>query len=355
MWPTEGYPGQPSGWSALDRRGRVTALIGIGALALVTTAATWFSMGFGQPSTPVYGEHDPAPAAVWAWDGAGYSRVPAAGDGPRSNDADMAFDRTRGVLVLWDHGCARLVMGFTGGCVDRVDRTWTWDGRSWTRHAARSAPTEDGLGAMVYDDRLGRVVYVNGVGRAWAWVGRDWQPVALGGAPHVPGRGSAAVASMFAAGYDEARGALVFLLSTGTWSWDGGAWAEVGDGIDVAESRADAHLVYDRAHRHLIYVGSRRTWTWDGVRWQPHDQPDIASGAVAYDPVRETVMLVQQDASTCDRTACRTTTWAWNSTSWTRLSIDQVPLLPLSRSGAFVPPMAFDEARGVMVLVASAA
>jgi hypothetical protein len=29
-------------------------------------------------------------------------------------------------------------------------------------------------------------------------------------------------------------------------------------------------------------------------------------------------------------------------------------VLPLTRSGAFLPPMAFDEARGVMVLFASA-
>ncbi len=48
------------------------------------------------------------------------------------------------------------------------------------------------------------------------------------------------------------------------------------------------------------------------------------------------------------------TTWAWDATSWTRLAVESAPLLSLTRSGAFLPPMAFDEGRGVMVLFASA-
>ncbi len=329
------------------------ALLALGALVLSTAAATWLSMRLGQPTTPVYGTGS-ALAAFWTWDGTSYSGVPVAGAGPYSNDTDMAYDRADGLLVLWDHGCGKLVMGFTGGCVVQVNQTWTWDGRSWSPRFPRSTPVEVGQGAMVYDSRLGRVVYVNGVGQAWAWTGSDWLPLALSGAPRAPRRDSAAAASTFAVGYDEGRQLLVFALSTSTWSWDGTSWTEAKSGLDAAEARADAHLVYDRAHGQLVYVGSRLTWTWDGTRWQPHDQPAIAAGTLGYDAVRRTVMLVQQDASACDRTACRTTTWAWDSRSWRQLPADQVPVLPLTRSGAFPPPMAFDEARGVMVLFASA-
>jgi hypothetical protein len=355
VWPTQVHqPGAPSAWSALDRRARIIALLGLGALVLATAAATWLSMRFGQPSTPVYGIGDSAPAALWTWDGAGYSAVSGAGAGPYSNNADMAYDRAHRVLVLWDHGCGKLVMGFTGGCVAQVDQTWTWDGHRWSAHLPRSAPREVGQGAMLYDSRLGRVVYVSGAGQAWAWTGSDWQPLAMSGAPRPPGRDGTSEASTFAVGYDEGRKLLVFALSTSTWTWDGSSWTEVKGGIDVAETRADAHLVYDRAHGELVYVGSRSTWTWDGSRWQPHDQPAIASGTPGYDPVRRTVMLVQQDASACDRTACRTTTWVWDSRSWARLPIEHVAVLPVTRSGAFLPPLAFDEARGVMVLFASA-
>ena len=355
MWPTPVQrSGAPGGWSSLDRRARIVALLAVAALTVSVGATAWLSMRFGQPSRPVfYGTAGATTGALWTWDGTGYSVVrPSAG--PYSNDADMAFDRAHGVLVLWDHGCGRLVMGFTGGCTDPIDRTWTWDGGRWSAQSPGPAPREEGPGAMVYDARLGRVVYVNGTGRAWAWTGSDWQALALPGAPAVPARGSAAQSSAFAVGYDEGRDVLVFALSAATWLWDGASWRSVRGGIDAKDARADAHLVYDRAAGSLVYVGSRSTWTWDGARWQAHEQPAVAAGTAAYDAVRRTVMLVQQDASECDRTACRATTWAWDARSWARLPVHDAPLLPLTRSGAFPPPMAFDEARGVMVLFASA-
>jgi hypothetical protein len=197
-------------------------------------------------------------------------------------------------------------------------------------------------------------VYVNGGGQAWSWNGTEWVTMALKGAPRIPRRDSASAPATFAVGYDEGRDRLVFALSGSTWSWDGSRWTEVPSGIDVAEARSDAHLVYDRARGELLYVGNRFTWTWNGAGWLRHEQAASAAGTIAYDSVRKVVMLVQQDSSACDRTACRTATWTWDSTSWRPLSTDPVPVLPLTRSGAFDPPMAFDEARGVIVFFASA-
>ncbi|HXM56853.1 MAG TPA: hypothetical protein VOB72_15750 [Candidatus Dormibacteraeota bacterium] len=356
MWPTPvQQPGEPSPWQRLDRRARVLTLLGLAALAVATAATALVSMRFGQSRAPVFYTTGSAPAAIWTWDGAAYSTRPVGSNGPASNSADMAYDRARGVLVLWDHGCTNLVMGFTGGCVSHVNRTWTWDGERWSPSGARSAPVEAGPGAMLYDSRAGRVVYVNGAGRAWAWTGADWRPLATNGAPHVVPRESAAVASMFAAGYDEGRDLLVFALPSGTWTWDGTAWTKAaGGGIDPADARADAHLVYDRTRGQLVYVGSRFTWTWDGAGWRPHDQPAIASGTAAYDAARGAVLLLQQDAAACDRTGCRTATWTWDGAAWTRVAVAHPPVLALTRSGASLPPMAFDEGHGVMVLFASA-
>src|SRR5256885_16616148 len=90
VWPTPVYrPGERSGWAALDRRGRALALLGLAGLALATVATVWLSAPFGQPSTPVYRSAASAPAALWTWDGAGYSVSRVAG-GPSRNDADMA-------------------------------------------------------------------------------------------------------------------------------------------------------------------------------------------------------------------------------------------------------------------------
>src|SRR2546430_1164430 len=220
MWPTPvARPGTPSGWSKLDGRARVLVLLGTAALVLATSAATVLSIRLGQSAAPIYGDSPSGPATVWTWDGRAYERSPIAGGGPTSNEADMAFDRSRGTLVLWDHGCDRLIMGFTGGCASVVNRTWTSDGARWTARQVRTTPTEVGQGAMLYESRLGMVIYVNGVGQAWAWTGSDWSPLSMRGAPHVPQPGSAAESSTFAVGYDEGRDLLVYALSAGTRAW----------------------------------------------------------------------------------------------------------------------------------------
>jgi hypothetical protein len=356
MWPTQvSASSPPSRWSDRGLRSRVLAIVGIAALLVVASIATVISIRGGLPSTPpLYGTARPGPAALWMWDGATYTtrEVPAAG--PSSNYADMAYDRTRGVIVLWDHGCARLVMGFQGGCAAHVNRTWTWDGSVWTANQTQSSPTAAGEGAMLFDGKLGQVVYVNGSGQVWAWSGSSWESLALPGGPSIPVPGSGLQSATFAAGYDEGRDVLVLVLSNATWLWDGRGWKEVAGGIAAGEARADAHVVYDNAHHQLVYVGSRATWTWDGSRWQQHVQAEISAGTMAYDKTRGGVLLVQQDSSACDRTACRTTTWAWDSTAWAKLTVDHGPLLALTRSGAFDMPMAFDESRGVMVLFVSA-
>ena len=356
MWPTQlssSSPARP--WSIRKLRSRLLTILGIAALLVSASIGAWLSIRGGQPATPpLYGTARPAPAALWTWDGNAYTFRPVPSTGPSSNAADMAYDRSRGLIVLWDHGCASMVMGFQGGCVAQVNRTWTWDGARWTAHHTRSNPTAVGQGAMLFDGRLGQVVYVNGAGQAWTWGGSDWAPLALRGGPNIPVPGSASDSSTFAVGYDEGRGLLVFALSTATWLWDGSRWSEIASGIDPGDARPDAHLVYDKAQDELVYVGSRGTWTWDGTRWQQHVQPAIAAGTMVYDAARATVMLVEADSSSCDRTACQTTTWAWDSQTWTQIPIVSGPLLPLTRSGASAIPMTFDEATGVIVLYVSA-
>jgi hypothetical protein len=357
MWPTQVSGSSPpaSRWSDRRLRSRVFAIIGIAALLAGASIATWLSIRGGLPATPpLYGTARPGPAALWIWDGTAYTMrwVPAAG--PSSDYADMAYDRTHSVTVLWDHGCTSLVMGFQGGCVSHVNRTWTWDGNQWTPHQTQSSPTAAGQGAMLFDSKLGQVVYVNGGGHAWAWGGADWAPLALPGGPSVPVPGSGIASSTFAVGYDERRDSLVYVLSAATWLWDGSGWKQVPGGIDAGEARADAHAVYDKVHHQLVYVGRDATWTWDGLRWQQHFQPEISAGTVGYDEASAHVLLVQQDSLACDDTACESTTWAWDSITWASVQVASGPLLPLTRSGAFGMPMAFDEARGVMVLFASA-
>jgi hypothetical protein len=357
MWPTQvsGSSAPVSRWSDRSLRSRMLAMVGIAALLVGAAIATVLSIRGGLPSTPpLYGASRPGSAALWTWDGTSYTMRAVAATGPSSNYADIAYDRTRGVMVLWDHGCTSLVMGFQGGCVAHVNKTWTWDGSEWKSHQTQSSPTAAGDGAMLFDALMGQVVYVNGVGHAWAWGGSDWASLALPGGPRIPAPGSGIESSTFAVGYDEGRNALVFVLSDATWLWDASGWREVPGGIDAGQARPNAHAVYDRAHHQLVYVGRDATWTWDGLRWQQHFQPEISTGTVGYDEASAHVLLVQQDSSACDQTGCATTTWAWNSITWAGVPVHGGPVLPLTRSGAYDMPVAFDEARGVMVLFVSA-
>ena len=352
-------PSVPSqyGPPKLDRRGWIRLAGAVGVLTLLSAIVVWVSSAGGRPSSPVYGNVGSAVARTWTWDGTDFTAMPSTGPGPFSSDSDMAFDRRTGLVVLWDHGCSRLAMGFTGGCQSQVDRTWTWDGRAWTAAQPGPSPQAVGQGAMLYDAKLGQVVYVNRVGEAWGWSGSAWHTLAIGGTPRLTAPGAVANSelSLVAVGYDEGRDLLVLALPSATWTWDGIRWNQVGGGIDPADGQSDPHAVYDVALGQLAYLGAKSIWTWDGYRWQSHSQPGLARGTIGYDPVRRNALVVKQDSSTCDKLACATTIWTWSGSIWSALAIAHPPPLPLTRSGAFNLPMAFDEAHGVMVLFATAA
>jgi len=357
MWPTSvSRPEGSAPPTPLNRRGWILAGVGFGVLILVGVMATWLSAGAGRPTSPVYDNSIPAAARTWTWDGKDFTALPTTGPGPSSNDADMAFDRKSGNVVLWDHGCTRLVMGFTGGCHSLVDQTWTWAGQSWTRQQAATTPTAIGQGAMVYDAKLGQVVYVNRVGQAWAWTGSNWQAVARAGAPRLaePGAAAGQSASLVAAGYDEARGQLVLALPSSTWTWDGQSWNQAAGGIEATDAQPDPRAVYDGAFRQLVFLGAGATWTWDGSHWLAHPQPNLGGGTAAYDPARKSLVVVKPDNNACDKTACTAKAWTWDGMTWSTAPAPHLPSLPLTRSGARNLPVAYDENRGLLVVFISA-
>jgi len=350
----EDRPGPPPA-PKLDRRVWRRLGVGLGILTLLVALTAWLSLGIGRPSTPVYGNSGPAAARTWTWDGRDFTVQPLASQGPNSSEAEMAYDQGHGVVVLWDHGCSRLVMGFTGGCQSVVNQTWTWDGRAWSRQPSTVTPATAGQGAMLYDSRLGQVIYLDRVGDAWAWTGSAWQALGRRGAPRlaVPGSQDNPVTALVAAGYDEGRNLLVLALPDTTWTWDGRSWARLSGGIDAADAQSDPRAVYDAALGQLVYLGGKSLWSWDGSRWQARVQPGLGGGTPGYDPVRKSLVVVRPDTAACNSSACAAKVWTWDATTWSAPQVAHEPALPLTRSGAFNPPLAFDEARGVMVLFAS--
>ncbi len=346
----------PFGPPKLDRRGRLRLAAGAGLLTALLAIVAWVSLAGGRSSAPVYGNVGSGVARTWTWDGTDFTAQPSTRSGPFSTESDMAFDRRKSVVVLWDHGCSRLVMGFTGGCQSQVDRTWTWDGRVWTPQQSASSPRAVGQGAMFYDAKLGQVVYVNRVAQAWGWSGSVWRSLPMGAAPRLAQPGSVANSGLLlvAMGYDEGRDQVVLTLPDTTWTWDGTRWKQNGGGIDPADSQSDPHAIYNAARGELEYLGAKSIWTWDGIRWNPHPQPSLVGGTLGYDPVRKNSIVVKDDATVCDKSSCATKVWSWDGTIWSEPPVNHKPALPLTRSGAFNLPMTFDESRGVMVLFATA-
>jgi hypothetical protein len=329
---------------------------GAGLLTALLAIVAWMSLAGGRSSAPVYGNVGSAVARTWTWDGTDFTAQPSTGSGPFSSESDMAFDRRHGVVVLWDHGCSQLVMGFTGGCQSQVDRTWTWDGRVWTPQHSDASPKAVGQGVMLYDAKLGQVVYVNRVAQAWRWSGSAWRSLPMGAAPRLAQPGSVADSGLLvvAMGYDEGRDQLVLTLPDKTWTWNGVHWKQIGGGIDPADSQSDPHAVYNTARGELEYLGANSIWTWDGLRWTSHPKPSLVGGALGYDPIRKDAIVVKDDTSACDKTSCATKVWSWDGTTWSEPPANHKPALPLTRSGGFNLPMTFDESRGVMVLFATA-
>jgi hypothetical protein len=146
----------------------------------------------------------------------------------------------------------------------------------------------------------------------------------------------------------------VLARSDVTWLWDGTRWTSGPGGIDYADAGDSAKLGYDGAHRQLVYLSKQHSWTWEGSAWQRHDQPQRRAGSLGYDPVRQQVVFVEQDTANCSKTACKTLTWTWNGESWSTSAVAHPALLPLTRYSSSTPPMAFDHARGALLLFVSA-
>ncbi|MGH7750464.1 MAG: hypothetical protein ACREQ5_37675, partial [Candidatus Dormibacteria bacterium] len=156
----------------------------------------------------------------------------------------------------------------------------------------------------------------------WRWDGTTWSHADVPGGPDLS-RG-------FAAGYDPGLGAVVLAsgLSQGTWTLDGHRWTHVS-----GEASPDGdHIVYDPATRNMLsYAGyhgdtvcpescrgpQSTTATFDGRAWvsPAGGEPEPASGAIATDPARGGVLLLNEFRNT----------WEWDGRQWSQLQPATTP------------------------------
>ena len=189
--------------------------------------------------------------ATWEWDGASWIQVlVATPPSPRRAHA-MAFDRARGVTVLY------------GGTVALVPATamdtWEYDGTVWTQRAAVSPFGPRTSANLAFDPVRGDVML-------------------FGGLEVLPGGGGQA-------------------LFNDTWSWNGASWSQRTP-TSPPTYRIDPALATDLDRRRVVLHGGlfadSFAWEWDGSEWRIALQASPSEregGALAYDPAARRLVL----------------------------------------------------------------
>ncbi len=242
-----------------------------------------------------------------------------------------------------------------GRLVRQGSQTWEWNGPDWV---ARAPSVRPGGGVMVYDEARSRTILWNH--DTWAWDGVDWTLLATATRPWIPQGGTCCMA------YDPVRErALLYgawldgqfgIYTHGAWEWNGADWESVGAPFPMPP-RLRGSLAYDPVRQRIVMFGGDGgvpliglystyddLWEWDGMQWtevtQPVRPPARSSHVLATDPVRNRVVLF----GGVSFPAFGPDTWEWDGSAWTQMA----PMTsPPNRSGYSAT---YDAARGRVVL-----
>jgi len=152
----------------------------------VPTTVLGYGMAYDAANRTVVmagGERTSATGKTWVWDGSnwhGNPSVPYPSTASGLTDPTMTYDPVLGKIVLFG--------GITG--VVNQNRTWEWDGSTWTGVATATTPGARRAAASAYDAALGGVVMIDGIGGvvkgttllggAWLFDGSTWTKLRTG-------------------------------------------------------------------------------------------------------------------------------------------------------------------------------
>jgi hypothetical protein len=281
------------------------------------------------------------------------------GPGPRSGHS-LVYDPSQRRLVVID--------GYVPPHDSTPGELWTWDGGRWEITPGSGAgPSKRIVGAAAFDLRRNRIVLFGGsnssrgtLGDTWEWNGAAWMEIAdtsVGPRDH------------HVLAYDEARGRTVLFggnrgpapWPTDTWEWDGASWRRAAVEGPVGRSRSS--MVYDATRRQLVLFGGigappgpkdpfvvfGDTWVWNGTSWgqvSGQSPPARYAHAMAFDNRRGVVVMYGGATMNADRqTTHLEDMWQWDGARWTEIRIAGP-----SPGKRYSPAMAFDAARGRIVL-----
>ncbi len=255
----------------------------------------------------------------------------------------MVYDDVRSQTVLFG---GQDIVTFRGTNVIYGD-TWQFDGRNWQQKFPAHSPSARFGHTMSYDAKRGVTVLFGGRGdgmspgggssdEVWEWNGSDWSQVAVTGT----WPGARAYHGM---AYDSARGVHVLYGGTtgtsifgDTWEYDGAArtWTLRAPPDPGPGPRIWFQLSFDAARNKTLLFGGTQdgtvqfgdTWTWDGRTgaWTQINPPIHPNArqlyTLAYDSLRQVVLLQSGARTDSTGTAINDESWEWNGSTWADLT-----------------------------------
>ncbi|HEY3357965.1 MAG TPA: hypothetical protein VGQ83_32250 [Polyangia bacterium] len=287
---------------------------------------------------------------------AGWVQRTAAGPSPRSTQ--LAYDRDRGVTVLFG--------GYDGTTV--FDDTWEWNGAAWTERTTSTAPPVRSAVAMDYDPvRHVTVLFggADGTGVSqrdtWTWNGATWTQVATTGP-----------AARYGAGMAWDPDEQVMLLFGGSdygsvftptdfqdvWAWNGTAWSQRTPAGTPPAARGNGACFFDAARHELVVFGGSGTagspfgdtLSLGASGWQAETTagPPARMEVTGVYHAQHQVGLIHGGSSGTATPQIYGDTWTWNGTTWTQLNPQNPP------PGRTAHGLAYDEQRRVVVVFGGA-
>jgi hypothetical protein len=265
------------------------------------------------------------------FDSSGSETLTFDGSAWRSVTADLSLPGRSEHALSYD-GARQRVLLFGGSAMQADDEclgdTWLWDGEHWTNPAPSVSPPARARHALAYDSQRQRIVL-------------------FGGTPSAP-------ITIIEEDSSEHAGTFCDGPALGdTWEWDGSHW-ENRSPVSFPPGRERHALAYDELRQRVVLFGGSRggdeeadnlndTWEWDGATWTqifPRNSPSARVGhEMVYDDTLKKVVLfgglglpytVFGDV------------WEWDGSNWTQRTVATYP--------QHVGPLAFNPDRDRVTL-----
>jgi len=272
---------------------------------------------------------------TWAWTSAsGWQHLAPANNPPARTWGNMAYDDATQQVVLFGGQSATP----SGGALNPLTDTWTWDGTNWTQRAPAQKPRANVFMSMAYDPDTQSVigVYDDASARGtetWEWNGSSWAPLQAGLRPEYPKQQAGLAYSTVTAvlvEFGTVFGIGAPAADANTWTYAAGLWTPHAPSAATPKARSAPAMSQDTGGGILMFGGAGSggtvygdTWSWAHNAWQkksPSSSPRARSGAVmAYDSTCGKVLLYGGEVSTQVTASYFKDTWLWDGQTWTRV------------------------------------